>query len=62
MQFNNVYRNKKVLVTGSSGFKGTWLVLWLTYLGAKVYGIDIAENYINETIQLAKNNGFSEKN
>ena len=36
--------------------------LKLLKAGAKVYGIDIAENYINETIQLAKNNGFSEKN
>ena len=36
--------------------------LKLLKAGAKVYGIDIAENYINQTIQLAKNNGFSEKN
>ena len=35
--------------------------LKLLKAGATVYGIDIAENYINETIQLAKNNGFSEK-
>ena len=39
MQFNNIYRNKKILVTGSSGFKGTWLVIWLTFLGARVYGV-----------------------
>jgi len=29
---------KKVLVTGHTGFKGSWLVLWLNMLGAKVYG------------------------
>mgnify|MGYP006106889667 CR=1 FL=1 len=43
MQFNNIYRNKKILVTGSSGFKGTWLVIWLTFLGARVYGVSFDE-------------------
>ncbi len=33
------YKNKKVLVTGNTGFKGSWLSLWLLMLGAKVYGI-----------------------
>ena len=33
------YKNKKVLVTGATGFKGAWLCLWLNLLGAKVYGI-----------------------
>lgn len=37
--FNNVYRNKKVIVTGHTGFKGTWLTRWLTMLGADVMGI-----------------------
>ncbi|WP_428331702.1 CDP-glucose 4,6-dehydratase [Mucilaginibacter sp.] len=37
--FNNIYNNKKVLVTGHTGFKGGWLSLWLKQLGAKVYGI-----------------------
>lgn len=34
----NVYRKKRVLITGHTGFKGSWLSLWLTYLGAEVYG------------------------
>lgn len=34
-----VYRNKKVLVTGHTGFKGGWLSQWLLSLGAEVYGI-----------------------
>ena len=38
MAFNNIYNGKKVLVTGSTGFKGTWLCTWLTMLGADVYG------------------------
>jgi len=36
--FNNYYKNKRVLVTGHTGFKGSWLSLWLTRLGAKVAG------------------------
>lgn len=37
--FNNTYRNKKVLVTGNTGFKGSWLSVWLSMLGAEVYGL-----------------------
>lgn len=37
--FNNIYNNKKVLITGNTGFKGSWLTVWLLQLGAKVYGI-----------------------
>lgn len=33
-----IYKNKRVLITGHSGFKGSWLSLWLTELGAKVIG------------------------
>jgi CDP-glucose 4,6-dehydratase len=36
--FNNVYKGKTVLVTGHTGFKGSWLALWLTHLGARVVG------------------------
>jgi len=37
--FKNIYKNKKVLVTGHTGFKGTWLVTWLLKLGANVVGV-----------------------
>jgi CDP-glucose 4,6-dehydratase len=38
----NAYRGKSVLITGHTGFKGSWLTLWLESLGAKVigYGLD----------------------
>ena len=36
--FNNIYKGKKVLVTGHCGFKGSWLALWLKRLGAEVIG------------------------
>lgn len=39
--FNNFYRHKKVLVTGDSGFKGSWLCLWLLSLGADVIGYSL---------------------
>ena len=35
----NDFKNKKIIVTGHTGFKGSWLVTWLTLLGAKVTGI-----------------------
>lgn len=46
MAFNNIYAGKKVLVTGNTGFKGSWLSTWLTMLGAEVYGFskDIPTN------------------
>lgn len=36
--FNNHYYGKKVLVTGHTGFKGSWLTAWLIELGAEVIG------------------------
>jgi CDP-glucose 4,6-dehydratase len=40
--FSEVYRGKRVLVTGNTGFKGSWLSLWLNQLGAEVVGISLA--------------------
>jgi len=34
-----IFKNKKVLVTGHTGFKGSWLVTWLHHLGADIYGL-----------------------
>ncbi|MGL5056168.1 MAG: CDP-glucose 4,6-dehydratase [Fusobacteriaceae bacterium] len=39
--FNNVYKGKKVLVTGHTGFKGSWLSIWLNELGAEVIGYSL---------------------
>ena len=41
MVFFNLFKNKTVLVTGHTGFKGSWLTLWLVLLGAKVIGLSI---------------------
>jgi CDP-glucose 4,6-dehydratase len=36
--FKNLYKSKKILVTGDTGFKGSWLSIWLHQLGANVIG------------------------
>ena len=39
--FNGIFKNKTVFVTGHTGFIGSWLVLWLQSLGAKVVGYSL---------------------
>ena len=39
----DVYKDKKVLVTGHTGFKGSWLSIWLKKLGANVIGFSLPE-------------------
>ena len=36
---NNIYLGKNVIITGHTGFKGSWLSVWLKMLGANVIGI-----------------------
>ena len=33
------FKNKRVIITGHTGFKGSWLAIWMHLLGAKVIGI-----------------------
>ena len=39
MMFANIYKGRRVLVTGHTGFKGSWLTSWLLKLGADVVGV-----------------------
>jgi CDP-glucose 4,6-dehydratase len=39
--FNNFFKGKKVLITGDTGFKGSWLSIWLLELGAEVHGYSL---------------------
>ena len=39
--FKDLYKNKKVLITGHTGFKGSWLAIWLKELGADVIGYSL---------------------
>lgn len=49
--FNNFYKGKRVLVTGHTGFKGSWLSIWLHELGAEIIGVALdpfteRDNYV----------------
>lgn len=51
MQFENFYKGKRVLVTGHTGFKGSWLSIWLHEMGAEVIGVALSpqtnkDNYV----------------
>ena len=35
------WKNKKVLITGHTGFKGAWLSIWLHRLGAEIVGLSL---------------------
>ena len=37
--YDNFYKGKKVLITGHTGFKGSWLTIWLHEMGAEVVGV-----------------------
>ncbi len=52
----NIFHNKKVLITGHTGFKGSWLSIWLTDLGAKVVGasVDVPSDPSNFSASLVK--------
>lgn len=39
--FGAIYKNKTVLITGHTGFKGSWLTIWLEKMGAKVIGYSL---------------------
>lgn len=55
--YENMFLNKTVLVTGHTGFIGSWLTTWLVYLGAKVVGVSL-EPSTNPS--LYKANGLKE--
>lgn len=42
--FNGVFAGRRVLLTGHTGFKGSWLCQWLLELGAEVHGFALAPN------------------
>ena len=44
---HEIYKNKKVFLTGHTGFKGSWLALWLQELGAEVAGYSLAPEQLS---------------
>jgi CDP-glucose 4,6-dehydratase len=52
--FQDIYKNKKVFITGHTGFKGSWLSLWLLELGAKVKGYSLEPYTADDHYNLLK--------
>lgn len=53
--FGNLFKDKKVFITGDTGFKGSWLCIWLNALGAEVYGYSLPpktkrDNFIKSNV------------
>lgn len=53
MPDNQFWRGKRVLITGHTGFKGAWLTLWLSQMGAKITGISLPPNTAPNLFELA---------
>jgi len=64
--FSGIYKDKRVFLTGHTGFKGSWMALWLKQLGAEVYGYSLEPAHtpshykllgleVNETIDDIRN-------
>lgn len=51
--YTNFWHDKQVLITGHTGFKGSWLALWLKRLGAKVTGIALEPETLPNLFNLA---------
>ena len=42
MRLINIFKNKKIIVTGHTGFKGSWMSLWLSLMEARIFGISLS--------------------
>ena len=54
MSFRDFFKGKVVLVTGHTGFKGSWLSIWLNEMGVKVIGYSLEPPYSNSLFELTK--------
>jgi CDP-glucose 4,6-dehydratase len=48
------WKGKKIFVTGHTGFKGSWFIIFLNLLGAKVFGYSIRDSYLYKICNLKK--------
>ena len=56
--FQQFYKGKTVLVTGHTGFKGSWLAIWLHEMGANVIGLALDPSSAKDNFALS---GLSDK-
>jgi len=54
MLSSTFWQGKRVLLTGHTGFKGSWLAIWLRQLGAQVTGVSLAPETTPNLFTLAK--------
>jgi len=57
LALNTFWKNKRVLLTGHTGFKGSWMSLWLHQMGAEVFGYSLepdTDPSLFEQLQLEK--------
>ena len=57
--FDQIYKDKTCLVTGHTGFKGSWLAYWLKKMGAKVIGYSLNPPTNPNHFELLKNEYIS---
>ena len=62
MMFENIYRGKTVLVTGHTGFKGSWISEWLSLLGARVVGYSLKPDPAIDVCYTTPHSHFNELN
>jgi len=58
-RFQSTFKNKRVFLTGHTGFKGSWLHAWLILLGAEVKGYSLAPENKNDLYYLLENDRTS---
>lgn len=61
MTFDGIFRDRSVFITGHTGFKGSWLALWLHRLGARVSGYSLAPPSSPNNFEASGVRGFLER-
>ena len=61
-ELNKFYKNKKILITGHTGFKGSWLAALLHLLGSKIYGVSLGVKKNSHYKHLGINKKIKNKN
>ena len=51
-KLESFFKNKRILITGHSGFKGSWLMRWLEIFGSKTFGLSLIPNTKNNHFDL----------